>query len=224
MNFLIFIVIPLVIGLYAQSKVSSAYSKNSQIRSRRGITGAEAARRVMSSAGIDDVDIVEIDGHLTDHYNPTNKTLALSRENYRGTSLAALGVAAHEAGHAIQDKEAYAPLKTRMALVPITQLASSILPIVIFGGFVFLGGASGILCMEICIVIYLIMTVFQLVTLPVEYNASARAKARLQTLGILDEDEMYGVNETLDAAALTYVAAFVSSLGWLLLMLSNRRD
>ncbi len=223
MNFLIFIIVPIILGLYAQAKVSSAYSKNTRIRSRRGITGMEAARQVMQSAGIDDVEIIEIEGHLTDHYNPTNKTLALSRENYRGTSLAALGVAAHEAGHAIQHKEAYAPLKTRMALVPITQLASSILPMVIFGGFVLLGGQSGMLCMEICIIIYLIMTIFQLVTLPVEYNASARAKARLQTLGILDEDEMYGVNETLDAAALTYVAAFVSSLGWLLLMLSNRR-
>ena len=223
MNFLIFIIIPIILGLYAQAKVSSAYSKNSRIRSRRGITGAEAAREVMDSAGIADVDIVQISGHLTDHYNPETKTLALSRENYFGTSLAALGVAAHEAGHAIQDKQAYAPLKTRMALVPITQLASSILPIVILGGFVLLGGKSGILCMEICVVIYLIMTIFQLVTLPVEYNASARAKASLEGLGILDKDEMQGVNETLDAAALTYVAAFISSLGWLLLILSNRR-
>ncbi|MBR4597278.1 MAG: zinc metallopeptidase [Opitutales bacterium] len=223
MNFLIFIIIPIILGLYAQAKVSGAYGKNSRILSRRGITGAEAAREVMGSAGIDDVDIVEISGHLTDHYNPETKTLALSRENYRGTSLAAVGVAAHEAGHAIQHKQAYAPLKTRMALVPITQLASSILPVVIFGGFVLLGGRSGILCMEICVVIYLIMTVFQLVTLPVEYNASARAKASLQDLGILDADEMRGVNETLDAAALTYVAAFVTSLGWLLLLLSNRR-
>lgn len=224
MNFLIFIIIPIFVGLYAQARISSAYNKNINIRSRRGITGAEAARRVLEAAEIYDVRIVEIAGELTDHYNPTSKQLALSRKNYHGTSLAALGVSTHEAGHAIQHKVGYAPLKTRMALVPITQFASSLLPFVIFGGFFLFGAQAGFMTVNICIAIYLVLTIFQLVTLPVEFDASSRAKAQLQTLGILDSDEMQGVNETLDAAAFTYVAAFISSLGWLLYFLAGRRD
>ncbi|MFI3290540.1 MAG: zinc metallopeptidase [Opitutales bacterium] len=222
MNFLILIIIPIIVGLYAQSRISSAYQKNSQIRSRSGITGAEAARLVMESAGIRNVEIVKVAGHLTDHYDPINKRLALSQENYSGTSLAALGVAAHEAGHAIQDKESYAPLKLRMALIPITNMASQMLPIVMFMGFFLF---HSYLALNIGIVIYLILTVFQLVTLPVEFNASTRAKAHLSALGAIEgKDEMGGVRETLDAAAFTYVAAFISSLGWLLYLLAMRND
>ncbi len=223
-NFIFFLIIPIIIGLYAQNRVASAYKKNLGVRSRRGITGAQAAAEVMRAAGIGDVEIVEIPGHLTDHYDPLNKRLALSRENYYGTSLAALGVAAHEAGHAIQDKEAYAPLKTRMAMIPITSLASSILPFVMIGGLGFLGGSGGWLLFEVCVLAYLILTLFQLVTLPVEFNASTRAKKHLRSLGIIDGDEIAGVEETLDAAAFTYVAAFITSLGWLLLLLAGRRD
>lgn len=222
MSFVIFIIIPILIGLYAQTRVSSAYEKNLKIQSHNRITGAAAAAEILRGAGINDVQIVQIEGHLTDHYDSENKRLALSRQNYCGTSLAALGVAAHEAGHAIQDKENYAPLKTRMALIPITSLASSILPFVIIGGFTFAGAASGMLMFEVCVAIYLILTIFQLVTLPVEFNASARAKKQLQAAGILESDEIAGVEETLDAAAFTYVAAFITSLGWLLLMLSRR--
>ena len=137
MNFIILILIPIAVGLYAQMRVKSAYSKNAQIQSRGRITGREAAEAVMRSAGIHNVEIVQCAGTLTDHYDPSNKRLALSRDNYHGTSLAALGVAAHEAGHAIQDKEAYAPLNLRMALVPITNFSSQLLPIVMFGGFFF---------------------------------------------------------------------------------------
>lgn len=220
MTFLVLIIIPILVGLWAQMKVKSAYSKYVQVPSRGRITGREAAQAVMESAGIHDVEIVECHGTLTDHYDPTHKRLALSRDNYRGFSLAALGVAAHEAGHAIQHKQAYAPLKTRMALVPITGFASQFLPIVMFGGF-FLG--FGPLTINLGIAIYLVLTVFQLVTLPVEFDASKRAKAQLVGLGIVDRDEMEGVTKTLDAAAYTYVAAFVSSLGWLLYFLAARR-
>ena len=220
MNFLLLIVIPIVIGLYAQMRIKSAYSKNIQRQSRGRITGREAAEAVMRSAGITDVEIIECRGELTDHYDPSHKRLALSRENYRGSSLAALGVAAHEAGHAIQHKQAYAPLNLRMALVPITNFASQLLPMVMFGGF-FLG--MGPTLLNLGIFIYLVLTIFQLITLPVEFDASVRAKKQLVGLGIVEQDELKGVNETLDAAAFTYVAAFISSLGWLLYMLAQRR-
>jgi Zn-dependent membrane protease YugP len=210
-----------VFALYAQIRVSSAYSKNSQIPSRGHITGREAAEAVMAHAGITDVDITETDGHLTDHYDPLNKRLVLSSENYRGSSLAALGVAAHEAGHAIQHKEGYAMLNARMALVPATQFVSRVLPFVILGSFFFVRGRTGVV-LDIAIICYSVLTVFQLITLPVEFDASRRAKIQLTELGILGQDEMPGVNQTLDAAALTYVAAFVGALLNLLYLLSRR--
>lgn len=219
MEFLVLILIPLIVGMYAQIRVQSAYGKYRQIPAKSGITGKEAAEIVMQSAGIYDVQIVQISGELTDHYDPTKKVLALSREVYAGHSLAALGVAAHEAGHAIQHKQNYAPLKLRMALVPITMFASQFLPVVMFAGFFLF---NSILALDIGIAIYLILTVFQLVTLPVEFDASNRAKAYLAELGAISGEEKVGVRKTLDAAAFTYVAAFVSSLGWLLYLVSMR--
>ena len=210
-----------IFALYAQIRVSSAYHKNSQIGSRGRITGREAAEAVMAHAGVVGVEITETEGHLTDHYDPANKRLVLSEENYRGTSLAALGVAAHEAGHAIQHKEAYAMLNFRMALVPATQFVSKILPFIILGSFFFVRGLTGIV-LDIAIICYAVLTLFQLVTLPVEFDASRRAKVQLVELGILDRDEMPGVDETLNAAALTYVAAFVGALLNLLYLLSRR--
>ena len=220
MTFLVLIIVPIIVGLWAQVKVKSAYGKYVKVPSRGRINGFEAAQAVMASAGIHDVEIVECHGTLTDHYDPTHKRLALSRENYQGSSLAALGVAAHEAGHAIQHKQEYAPLKLRMSLVPITGFASQFLPMIMFGGFFF---GFGPITINIGIAIYLVLTIFQLVTLPVEFDASKRAKAQLAGLGIVEPDEMQGVTRTLDAAAYTYVAAFVSSLGWLLYMLASRR-
>ena len=223
MEFLVLILVPIIIGMYAQTKVSSAYEKYSRVATRSGATGRDAAAAVMQSAGIDDVQIVEIAGHLTDHYDPTKKVLALSTENYRGRSIAALGVAAHEAGHAIQHKCAYAPLNLRMALVPITNFACSLLPIVMLGGFFLF---NSMITIYAGIGIYIVLTLFQLITLPVEFDASNRAKAQLRNLGFVDGAEGRGVGEVLDAAAFTYVAAFVSSLGWLLYLLSaanNRR-
>ncbi|MEM1222895.1 MAG: zinc metallopeptidase [Verrucomicrobiota bacterium] len=221
MTFIVLIIIPIVVGLWAQMKVKSAYSRYVQVPSRGRITGREAAQAVMESAGIHDVEIVQCHGTLTDHYDPTHKRLALSHDNYHGSSLAALGVAAHEAGHAIQHKQEYAPLHLRMALVPITGFASQLLPIVMFGGFFF--GGFGPMLLNLGIAVYLVLTVFQLVTLPVEFDASKRAKLQLVNLGIVERDEMEGVTKTLDAAAYTYVAAFVSSLGWLLYLLAARR-
>jgi len=217
---LVLLLLSFVFAMYAQYKVSSAYNKNVRIPSRGRISGREAAEAVMARAGIHNVEITETSGHLTDHYDPIHRRLVLSSENYRGTSLAALGVAAHEAGHAIQHKIGYSMLKTRMALVPITQISSQLLPFVILGGFFF--RMSGLI--DIGIICYAVLTLFHFVTLPVEFDASKRARAELVGLGIIDRDEMPGVSQTLNAAALTYVAAFLSSLLNLLWLISARRN
>lgn len=219
---LVMLILTFVFAIYAQTKVTGTYRKYMRVGSRGRITGREAAEAVMARAGINDVEIVEIPGHLTDHYDPTRKRLALSSENYRGDSLAALGVAAHEAGHAIQHRVGYSMLKARMAMIPITQISSKMLPLVIFGGL-FLGLGGGIL-IDVGILCYFVLTIFHLITLPVEFDASRRAKEQLVGLGILARDEMPGVNATLNAAALTYVAAFVSSLLYLLYFVSMRRN
>jgi Zn-dependent membrane protease YugP len=173
------------------------------------------------------VEIVEVEGELTDHYDPLNKRLALSSDNYHGTSLAALGVAAHEAGHAIQHKVGYAMMSVRQSLAPATQIASGVANIVLIAGIFLFSTAIGGKLLMIGAIALAVICVFHLVTLPVEFDASRRAKAQLVRLGILGDDEMPGVHETLDAAALTYVAAFVSALGSLLhilMQLSGRND
>ncbi len=224
---IILIVIPMLFGLYAQFRIRSAYNKNVQIPSRGHITGREAAQAVMDSAGIRDVEIVEVEGELTDHYDPINKRLALSNANYYGTSLAALGVAAHEAGHAIQHKVGYSMMTVRQTLAPATQIAAGIANFVLILGIVLISSAFGGTLLTIGAVALGIICLFQFVTLPVEFDASRRAKAQLVNLGIVERDEMEGVHETLDAAALTYVAAFVASLGSLLhilLLLTGRKE
>jgi Zn-dependent membrane protease YugP len=227
---IVLIIVPMLFGLYAQMKIRSAYGKNVQIPSRGRIRGAEAAQAVMQSAGINDVEIVEVPGELSDHYDPIHKRLALSRDNYHGTSLAALGVAAHEAGHAIQHKVGYSMMTVRQTLAPATQIAASISNYVIMGGILLLtlaGNAMGYNLLMFGAIALGVICLFQFVTLPVEFDASRRAKAQLVNLGILDRDEMPGVNETLDAAALTYVAAFVAALGSLLhivMLISGRRE
>lgn len=226
---ILLVIVPLLLGLYAQMRVMSAYEKNIKIPSRGGITGAEAAQAVMRSAGISDVEIVEVPGQLSDHYDPSNKRLALSSANYHGSSLAALGVAAHEAGHAIQHKVGYAMMTVRQTLVPAVQFAAPVAYFITGFGIYFIASAIGGIFLKIGIAALLVMTLFQLVTLPVEFDASNRAKVQLVKLGILDRDEMIGVDETLNAAALTYVAAFISSMGnllhlVLLLVGGNRRN
>jgi Zn-dependent membrane protease YugP len=218
----------MLFGFYAQMRVTSAYNRNVRIPSRGSITGREAAAAVMESAGIHDVEIVRVPGQLTDHYDPSKKRLALSEHNYDGTSLAALGVAAHEAGHAIQHKVGYAMMNIRQTLVPATQIAAGASQFLIIIGIVLGAQAAGGIFLMLGAAALAMICLFQFVTLPVEFDATRRAKAQLVNLGIVGRDEMPRVNETLDAAALTYVAAFVASLGSLLhilmLLMGGRRD
>jgi Zn-dependent membrane protease YugP len=216
-NWIFYIGVPLILVLWAQAKVTGAFRRYSQVRASSGLTGAQAAQEILDAAQIRDVEIVQINGMLGDHYDPTQKRLCLSTETYGSPSIAAVGVAAHETGHAIQHARAYAPLQLRMTIVPVTQIASRILPFVIFGGLIF--GLLGLI--KIGILCYGVLLVFQLVTLPVEFDASRRAKIILGQLGIIQPGaEAAGVNAVLDAAALTYVAAFVATLGNLLYLLS----
>ena len=226
MNFAVYfylILIPMLLGLWAQFRVKSAFSKYSQVRSTSNMTGAETALTILNAAGIQNVEVEEINGMLGDHYDPTSRRLCLSSDVYNSSSIAAVGVAAHETGHAIQHARAYAPLSMRMAVVPITQFASQLLPFVIFGGLFF--GMLGLI--KLGVLCYIVLTAFQLITLPVEFDASRRAKVILSEMGIIQPGpEAMGVNRVLNAAALTYVAAFVAALGNLLylLFLSSRRS
>jgi Zn-dependent membrane protease YugP len=218
-NWLLYIGVPLIIGIWAQIRVSSAFKKWGAVRASSNITGAEAAREILQAAQINDVDVVETNDFLGDHYDPAHKRLCLSTNVFHTPSVAALGVAAHETGHAIQHAKAYAPLKARTAIVPVTMLASQMLPFVIFGGLFF--HIAGLITLGIYC--YLILLAFQLVTLPVEFDASRRAKIILQQMGIIQPgQEAAGVNKVLNAAALTYVAAFIAALGNLLWLLSVR--
>jgi hypothetical protein len=218
-NWLVLIGIPLILGLIAQFRVSRAFKKWGAVRASANITGAEAAREILAAAKITDVTVVETNDFLGDHYDPTNKRLCLSTNVYNTPSVAALGIAAHETGHAIQHAAAYAPLKARMAIVPVTQIASQMLPFVIFGGLIF--HMTGLITLGIWC--YLILMVFQLITLPVEFDASRRAKIILQQMGMVQPgEEVVGVNRVLNAAALTYVAAFIATLGNLLWLMSVR--
>jgi len=223
--------VPFLLGLWAQMRVKSAFGKWSQVAATSGMTGAQAARDILAAANIRDVEVLEINDMLGDHYDPTNKRLCLSTDVYNTPSVAALGIAAHECGHAIQHAKAYAPLKWRMAVVPATMAVSNILPIVLMAGFFlpalgFMPGI-GIKLMMVAAACYAVLAVFQLITLPVEFDATRRAKVILPQMGIIRAgEEAKGVDKVLDAAALTYVAAFVAVLGQLLyyvmIILGNR--
>ncbi len=200
-----------IFAMWAQMKVKSAYAKYSRVPSRGGITGYEAADAIMRKAGIHDVKIVRVPGQLTDHYDPINKKLALSDHNYRSSSLAAVGVAAHEAGHAIQHKVGYVMMNIRQTMAPAVNVAASFLPFIMIGG-IFLGLLPWGLAIDLGIIIYAMLTLFHLVTLPVEFDATRRAKRELEGLGIIAREEAGGVAATLNAAGWTYVAAFAGSL------------
>jgi hypothetical protein len=218
-NWLLLVGLPLIIGLWAQWRVSSAFRKWGEVRATSNVSGAEAAREILHAAQIHDVQVVETNDYLGDHYDPTNKRLCLSTGVYNTPSVAALGIAAHECGHAIQHARAYAPLKARMAIVPVTQIASQMLPFVILGGLFF--RITGLITLGIYC--YLVLLAFQLITLPVEFDASRRAKVILTQMGMVQPGaEVTGVNRVLNAAALTYVAAFVATLGNLLYLFSVR--
>src|SRR5438094_1743197 len=218
-HWLLYIGVPLVIGIWAQIRVSSAFSRWGKVRATSNITGAECASETLQPPQIHDVDVVDTNDFLGDHYDPTSKKLCLSSNVFSTPSVAALGIAANESGHAIQHAKAYAPLKARMAIVPVTMVASQMLPFVIIGGLFF--HLTGLITLGIYC--YLILLVFQLVTLPVEFDASRRAKIILQQMGIVQPGrELAGVNKVLNAAALTYIAAFIAALGNLLWLMSIR--
>ena len=211
-----------IVAVIAQVRVTSVVNRFSRVRTRRGLSGAEVAQEVLNGAGIYDVEITRTQSFLGDHYDPSKKQLCLSPGVYDSDSVAAVGIAAHESGHAIQHAQAYAPLKARMAIVPATMFASQLLPLVVIGGIWF----QIMALVSLGIVVYAIMTVFQLITLPVEFDASHRAKKILLRSGLVSTQEADGVNRVLNAAAWTYVAAFISSLIWLLHLLAirNSRD
>lgn len=207
-SYLIYVVPAIILTIIAQIAVSVTFRKYSKILASRNVSGHDAAKIILSKAGVGDVTLGRVQGNLTDHYDPRSKVISLSRSVYDSSSIAAIGVAAHEAGHAIQHSIGYRPLIIRDKLVPVTRFASNMaLPLIIIGfalaftpfvwvGIIFFGAA----------------VLFQIVTLPVEFNASARALSNLREGGILDEDEIAGARKVLSAAALTYVAAMLVSL------------
>ena len=215
----------IISALIAQFLVNSRFSKYSRVRSRSGMTGAQAAERILQSQGIYDVAIQRVSGKLTDHYDPRNKTLNLSDAVYASTSVAAVGVAAHECGHAIQHARGYAPLSFRSALVPVANIGSQLSWLFIILG-IFFGGSHTLIM--IGILMFSAAVLFQLVTLPVEFNASGRALKLLSETGILQKDEVSDTRKVLSAAALTYVAAAATAVLQLLRLLrlfgGNDRD
>lgn len=215
--------IGLIIVAYARVKVTSSYNKYKNIKLNTKISGQEIARKILDANGLKDIHIVKTTGDLTDHYDPKRKVIKLSSHIFDGETIAAASVAAHEVGHAIQDKEGYTFMKIRSFLVPFVNLVTYIGYIVAIISLI--GGVTGYL--KVSIIMILAAILFQLITLPVEFNASTRAKEELQKLGLVTNDEINGVSSMLGAAALTYVASFISSLinlFRLVIMLNRRRD
>ncbi|MBP8302443.1 MAG: zinc metallopeptidase [Planctomycetes bacterium] len=226
---LLVIVLGLGLGLWAQARVKSAFARYSQVRSRSGLSGAQVARAILQANGIYDVKVEPIAGTLTDHYDPTSKTLRLSEPVFHEQSIAALGVAAHEVGHAIQHAHGYTPLKFRSAWVPVAGFGSGLGHLVLLIGMMMLSGGGSPTVAWVGVALFATTTVFTLVTLPVEFDASRRALATLSQGGVMANDELQGARSVLNAAALTYVAAAVTSLlsllHYVMLILgSQRRD
>ncbi|HIW84740.1 MAG TPA: zinc metallopeptidase [Candidatus Dorea gallistercoris] len=222
----VLVIIGVIICLAASAKMRSTFNKYSRVRSRSGMTGREAAEYVLRSAGIYDVRVEHVSGNLTDHYDPRTKTLRLSDATYNSQSVAAIGVAAHECGHAVQHATGYAPLRFRGALVPIANLGSTIAwPLIIIG--LLFTGQSSMMFLNLGIIAFSLAVLFQIVTLPVEFDASNRAVRVLGSTGLLYEDELRDTRKVLSAAALTYVAGAAASILQLLriiLLANSRRD
>lgn len=220
-SYMIYVLPGLILALYAQSKITRNYAKYSKIRNSRSLTGAEVARIILDRNGLSDVTIRRINGTLTDHYDPRDKSLSLSQNVYYGESIASAAVAAHEVGHAIQDKESYRPLVLRQTLAPAAQIGSNFaITLVILGMFV-----SEIL-INVGIAMFIVAVLFTIITLPVEVDASRRAKLQLAD-NIMTEQELDGARDVLSAAALTYLASMITAIGNLLRILSiarSRRD
>ncbi|MCI6452467.1 MULTISPECIES: zinc metallopeptidase [Hungatella] len=221
----ILVIIGAVLSMAASAKVNSTFSKYSKVRSMTGMTGEDAAKRLLNSQGIYDVTVRPVKGQLTDHYDPRTKTVNLSESVFHSTSVAAIGVAAHECGHAMQDNVGYVPLKLRGAIVPVANIGSqAAFPLIIIG--VLIGGIGSPL-VNIGLILFSLAVIFQLITLPVELNASRRAITLLDQVGILGGQEVNQTRKVLGAAALTYVAALAASVLQLLrlvILFGGRRD
>jgi uncharacterized protein len=210
--YFIFALPALLFSMWAQFKVQSAFRKYSQVRSMVGLSGAEIARRMLDSNGLYNVRVEITSGFLRDHYDPGSHILRLSPDVYQGNTLAAAGVAAHEAGHALQQQAGYLPMQIRSAIVPTVQIGSWLGPIIFFAGLLL----NFTILAKIGLILFALVAVFAFVTLPVEFNASRRAKTWLTNSGVLRQNEMGGINSVLDAAALTYLAAAVQAVSTLL--------
>ena len=218
--FIVTAIVPLLFGLWAQMRVKRTFAKYSQVAPRNGMTGAQAAAAVLRSSGLPNLQIRPVDGHLSDHYDPRNRTLNLSADVGGASSLAALGVAAHEAGHAVQDAKRYAPMRIRQALVPAATIGQSLWFIPVVLGLIM--GLTGLV--TIGLILFAAIVLFQLVTLPVEFDASRRALVALEGQGLLAADEVPGARKVLNAAALTYIAGFVAALGQLVYFFALSRQ
>ncbi len=220
-GFIIFVIPAMLFAFYAQGKVKKAYHRYSQVRSRAGLTGAQVAKRLLEGARLDDVKVTQTEGKLSDHYDPREKVVRLSPEVYRGDTLASLGIAAHEVGHAIQHGTDYFPLGIRNAIVPLAGFGSQAAFPLFLIGMIFQQG----FLMDFGIAVFLFAVIFQAITLPVELNASRRAMSLLEGGGILQGEELTGAKKVLHAAALTYIAALAMALAQLLrLLLLRGRD
>lgn len=218
------ILIPgLLLAMYAQAKVSSTYNRYKKVTSHSGYTGAQFARKMLNDNGLYDVTITQISGRMSDHYDPRANQVRLSAEVYNGTSIASLGIAAHEVGHAVQHATNYFPLTVRNLVVPVTNFSSSIYMLFIFIGIIM----NSFSMIQFGIMLFAVIVIFQVITLPVEFNASRRAIATLGGDGVLDAEELSGAKRVLGAAAMTYVAAMVTAvlqLLQLLMVFGGRND
>lgn len=223
MWWLVVLIIGMVVSVIAQIKIKSTYSKYGKISNSRGITGAQAARSILDSHGLYNVAVVPINGHLTDNYDPRRNTVSLSQGVYDSSSIAAIGVAAHEVGHAIQHQEGYTPIKLRSSLVPVVNFGSRFSPILILLGIALSAASTsnfGYWIAVVGVVLFAGSTVFHLVTLPVEFNASRRAGEQLEAVIGANAQDIKGVRKMLSAAAMTYVGSMIVSLGYLLRMIA----
>lgn len=212
LQYLIFMLPALLLGLWAQAKVKHTFNKYNKVSNSRGMTGAQAARMVLDQNGLSYVRIERVAGELTDHYDPRDNVIRLSAPVYNSTSIGAVGVACHEAGHAVQHAEEYAPIKLRNAIIPVCNIGSSVGPILILIGCLFAGNQLGRSLVFFGILLYSLIAVFQLVTLPVEFDASGRALSVIRDSGMFADDDYKGAKKVLSAAAMTYVAALVTSI------------
>ncbi len=211
-SYLIFMLPALLLGLWAQAKVNGTFKKYSRIGNSRNITGEQVARMILDRNGLHNIEVERINGNLTDHYDPQAGVIRLSSSVYGSTSIGAIGVAAHEAGHAVQDAEDYVPIRVRNKIVPVCNFGSSVGPILILLGCMFAGSNFGINLMLLGIALFSLVALFQLVTLPVEFDASKRALRIIEESGQFVKDDYRGAKKVLTAAAMTYVAALVTSV------------